>query len=124
VRHLPFLAAGVDEQQILLPVVEEAEIALWIAGLGRRGGQHRHRRPRLAGALDDGGALLLGGIGRHEAVNAVERVGGDAAAIAQPRRKLAVVHRAAAEGGFGQAGAAAIIGDFRKQLLCVHGTRP
>ena len=36
VRHLPFLAAGIDEQQIFLPVVEEAEIALRIARLRRR----------------------------------------------------------------------------------------
>ena len=33
VRHLPLLAAGVDEQQIFLPVVEEAEIALRVVGL-------------------------------------------------------------------------------------------
>ena len=34
VRHFPFFAAGIDEQQIFLPVVEEAEIALRIgAGL-------------------------------------------------------------------------------------------
>ena len=31
----PFLAAGVDEQQILLPVVEEAEIALRIVVASR-----------------------------------------------------------------------------------------
>ena len=36
VRDLPFLAAGVDEQQIFLPVVEEAEVALRIARLDRR----------------------------------------------------------------------------------------
>ena len=31
VGDLPFLAAGIDEQQIFLPVVEEAEIALRVA---------------------------------------------------------------------------------------------
>ena len=31
-RYFPFLAAGIDEQQIFLPVVEEAEIALRVAG--------------------------------------------------------------------------------------------
>ena len=129
VRHLPLLAAGVDEEQILLPVVEEAEIALRVVGMQRRGGHGRRgRRTRRVGAFDDRRArrraVVLGWVRLHETVNPIERVGGDAAAIAQPRRELAVVHRAAAEGGFGQAGAAAIIGDFRKQLLCVHGTRP
>ena len=33
VRHLPLLAAGVDEEQIFLPVVEEAEIALRVVGM-------------------------------------------------------------------------------------------
>ena len=45
VRHLPLFAAGVDEQQIFLPVVEEAEIALRVR-LARtmrgRGGGRRH----------------------------------------------------------------------------------
>ena len=61
------------------------------------------------------------GLRRHEAVDAVERVGGDAAAIAQPRGKLAVVDGAPAEGRFRQAGLAAIVGDFRKELLRIHG---
>ena len=130
VRHLPLLAAGVDEEEILLPVVEEAEIALRVVGMQRRGWHRRRRcgRARRVGAFDDRRArrraLVLGWVRLHETVNPIERVGGDAAAIAQPRRELAVVDRAAAEGGFGQAGAPAIIGDFRKQLLCVHGTRP
>ena len=128
VRHLPLLAAGVDEEQIFLPVVEEAEIALRVVGMQRRCGHGRRRRARGVGALDDRRArrraVLQGRVRLHKAVNPIERVGGDAAAVAQPRRELAVVHRAAAEGGFGQAGAPAIIGDFRKQLLCVHGTRP
>src|SRR6266404_553969 len=34
-RDHPFFAAGVDEQQVLLPVVEEAEVALGIAFAGR-----------------------------------------------------------------------------------------
>ena len=32
VRDLPLLAAGIDEQQILLPVVEKAEVALRVFG--------------------------------------------------------------------------------------------
>jgi hypothetical protein len=42
-------------------------------------------------------------------MDAIERVGGDAAAIAQPRRELAVIHCAAAESGFGEPGLPAII---------------
>ncbi len=119
VRDLPFLAAGIDEQQIFLPVVEEAEIALRIAGLARRGRaaerggrSSRHGGGRggcrdmdggISHALrmrprDDRRALAKRRMRRHEAVDAVERVGGDAAAVAQPRRELAVVDRAAAEG--------------------------
>src|SRR5215472_18967155 len=60
----------------------------------------------------------------HEAVDAIEGIGGNAAAVAQPRRELAVVDGASAERGLGQAGAAAIVGDFLEQLLRVHGTRP
>jgi len=48
----------------------------------------------------------------HKAVDAVERVGGDAAAIAQPRRQFAIVDSAPAEGGFGKSGMPAIIGNL------------
>ena len=126
VRDFPFLAAGVDEQQIFLPVVEEAEIALRVARFSRRrGGRRRQRRgqPRVS----RGRSMIVGrcpcaGLRRHEAVDAVERVGGDAAAVAQPRGELAVVDRAAAERGFGEAGLPAIVGDFLEELLGVHGT--
>ena len=50
VRHLPLLAAGVDEEQIFLPVVEEAEIALRVVGMQRRCGHGRRRRRRGAWA--------------------------------------------------------------------------
>ena len=59
VRDLPFLAAGIDEQQIFLPVVEEAEIALRIAGLSRRG-RAAERRGQSSGG---GGRLWAGGGG-------------------------------------------------------------
>src|SRR5215467_2322468 len=39
----PLFAAGVDEQEILLPVVEEAEVALWIVVAGRHQGVGRCR---------------------------------------------------------------------------------
>ena len=48
-----------------------------------------HRGPRAGVA-----------VARHEAADAVERLGGDAAAVAKPAGELAVVDRAAAEGGF------------------------
>jgi hypothetical protein len=49
----------------------------------------------------------------------IDCLGGDAAAIAQPRRELAIVDRAAAEGGFGQPVLAAKDGDFLNDLV-VH----
>ncbi len=66
----------------------------------------------LARALDDRRALALRRMRRHEALDTVERVGGDAAAVAQPRRQLAVIDRAAAERRFGQSRAPAVIGNF------------
>ena len=48
VCDLPFLAAGVDEQQILLPVIEKAEIALRVfgrlTGFGRSSRRGRRRQ--------------------------------------------------------------------------------
>ena len=135
VRHHPLFAAGVDEQQILLPVVEEAEIALRIVAVAgwRRGGaavgatgasgggrrcdalrRARHHRGPRAGL-----AVRL-----HEGADAVERLGGDAPAVAQPAGELAVVDGAAAEGRFRKAGVAAIVGDFLQQFLRVHRGTP
>ena len=125
VRHLPLFAAGVDEQQILLPVVEEAEIALRVAQLrpARRG---REQRKRAAGVSRVRSMTMgrgpCGRMGSHEAVDAVERVGRDPTAVAQPRGELAVIDGAASERRFGKSGLAAIVGDFLKQLLGVHGT--
>ena len=146
VRHHPFFRAGVDEQQVLLPVVEEAEVALRIGAAGGGGGTDRsrgdgwrHRCERRHGcgaeASGDVPACVLRprdhrgpragvAVGRHEAADAVERLGGDAAAVAQPAGELAVVDRAAAEGRFGQAGLPAIVGDFLQQFLRVHGACP
>src|SRR5512143_2250493 len=42
------------------------------------------------------------GAARHEGADAIERVGGDAAAVAQPVGELAVVDGAAAEGRLGE----------------------
>ncbi len=77
---------------------------------------------RLARALDDGGTRdAARPVGLHEAADAVERLGGDAAAVAQPRGELAVVDGAPAEGRFGKPGVPAIVGDFLQQFLRVHG---
>jgi hypothetical protein len=56
----------------------------------------------------------------HEVVDAIERVGGDAAAVAQSRRELAVVDGTAAERRFGKPGLSAIIRDFLQEFLSVH----
>jgi hypothetical protein len=51
-------------------------------------------------------------MGRHEAMNAIERIGSDPAAVAKARRELSVVNGASSEGGFGKTGLTAIIRDF------------
>ena len=84
VGDLPLLAAGVDEQQIFLPVVEEAEIALRVLALDGRLRQRFHRRHRGLGCRveQDAAARRRGaGIARHEGADALQRIGGDAAAI-------------------------------------------
>src|SRR5262245_15818847 len=105
----PFFAAGADEEEIFLPVIEEAEIALRIA---RAGGHWRCGRPRLAWTLDDGGTRRRRPVILHEAADAFEGLGGDAAAVTQPRGELAVVDGAATEGRFRYPGVAAIFGDL------------
>src|SRR5208282_4013439 len=119
-RHFPLFAAGVDEEEILLPIVEEAEIALRVAQLDRRRG--RKRRAGFAAPFDDDGTWPIGRVCSHEAVDAVERIGRDPTAIAQPGGELAVIDGAAPECRFGKPGLAAIIADFLKQLLGFHGT--
>jgi hypothetical protein len=116
VRHLPLLAAGIDEQQVLLPVVEKPKIPLRIGGLiarerGRLQGGH-WRRAAVAGPFNNDGTRPKGWMGRHEAMNAIERIGSDPAAVAKARRELSVVNGASSEGGFGKTGLTAIIRDF------------
>jgi hypothetical protein len=109
------LAAGVDEEKILLPVVEEAEVLFRRKGLARqRRGRHGARADerqelgrRLAGACE---AVLL-----YELVDPVERLRSDAGAVAQPRDEFAVVDGAPAEGGLGHARAPAEIRDTAEQ---------
>ena len=124
--HHPLFAAGVDEQQVFLPVVEEAEVALWIALPGRdRGRRSRNpRRPRRP--IDDRGTRGVRGhaVVVHEASDAVERLGRDPSAIAEPRGELAVIDGAAAEGGFRKPAVPTIVGDLLQQLLGVHAKTP
>ena len=75
----------------------------------------------LARPIDNGWAFALRRICRHEAMDAIERVGGDAPAITQPRGELAVIDGAPAERGFGKSGLTTVSGDLLKQLLCIHG---
>src|SRR5262249_3499790 len=117
----PFFAAGADEEEILLPVVEEAEVALRIALAGWCRRHRRRRGPRLARALDDGGTGRRRAVVLHETADAIERLGGDAAAVAQPPGELAVVDGAAAEGRFRKAAMPAVVGDLLQQFLRVHG---
>ena len=117
-------AAGTDEEEVLLPVVEEAEIALRIARPGLRGRRRSRDRARLAYAFDDGGTRRHRAVVLHELADAIDCLGGDAAAIAQPLGELAVVDGAAAEGGFRKSAVPAIVGDFLQQFLRVHGAKP
>ena len=113
VRHLPLFAAGVDEQQIFLPVVEEAEIALRVrlarTMRGRGGGRRHAERVNLRCGCSDYRSRMgsfnhdwtgpLWRMSSHESMDAIECVGGDAAAVAQPRGELAVIDGAPSERG-------------------------
>ncbi|MGY3451073.1 hypothetical protein ACVILH_003415 [Bradyrhizobium sp. USDA 4353] len=103
--HHPLLATGVHEQQIFLPVLEEAEIALGIALL-----RHDIEPRRRQGA---GGRCDIG-------LDAVQRVDGDALALAQPLHQLAVVDGPAAERRFRHVRLAAELRDLGKQLVVLH----
>ena len=103
----PLFAAGVDEQQVFLPVLEEAEIAPGIALLGRHFEAARRRHPAGHGGGDIG-------------LDAVQRVDGDALALAQPMHQLAVIDGAAAEGRFRHIRLAAEFGDLAQDLVVFH----
>src|SRR5690349_9612435 len=123
----PFLGTGVDEQKIFLAIVEEAEIALRIVG-GEAG--CNRRRSRLDHGKNARGCRLKQyapprrcplDVTGHEGTNALKRVGGDAAAIAQPACQFAVIHGAAAESGFGEAARAAKFADLLENLFVHDG---
>jgi len=122
VRDLPFLTAGIDEEQILLPIIEKAEVALRVVGRftsfsrsnGRRCRGQGSRWAVFARSFNHDGTGPLRWVGGHKAVDAVKRVGGNAAPVAQPRGKFAVVDCAPAESRLGQPGLPAIIRYFLK----------
>ena len=105
------LAAGIDEQEVLLAVVEEAEVAFRIRLLRRRAralhGAGVDQRHQLGGRLARARRAVL----RHEIVDARQRLRRDARAVAQARDELAVVDRTAAESRLRHAGTPAKIGD-------------
>ena len=91
VRDHPLLAAGMDEQQVFLPVLEKAEIAAGVAFFGRDLQTPRRRHPARCGGRDIG-------------LDAIQRIDGDALALAQAMHQLAVIDRAPAERRLGHIG--------------------
>src|SRR5205085_8524193 len=79
-----------------------------------RGGAIDHERARKR---------RLAGVAGHESADALERVGGDAPAVAQAARKLAVVDCAPPKGRLRKPGLTAEIGDFPQDRV-VHGACP
>jgi hypothetical protein len=114
-RHHVFLAARIDEEEVLLAVVEKAEVLFrrrlarccnhGLHSAGANEGQQFRRRIARARR-----AVL-----HHELVDPGESLGRDARAVAQPRDELAVVHRAPAEGRLRHAGAPAEFGDASQE---------
>src|SRR5436305_9834612 len=98
-----------DEQQIFLPVLEKAETAARIALFGRniQAVRGRHRTGQRRG---------------DKGLDAVQRIDGDALALAQPGNQLAVVDGAPAEGRFGHVEFTAEPGDLAKNLVVFHGS--
>ena len=68
----------------------------------------------FAGSFNHDRTRPLRWVGGHEAMDAVKRVGGDTAPVAQPRGEFAVVDRAAAESRLGQPGLPTIVRYFLK----------
>src|SRR5580692_3286603 len=106
-RDHPLFAAGMDEQQVFLPVLEKPEIAPWIALLGRDLQSARRRCPARHRSSDIG-------------LDALEGVDGDALALAQPMHQLAVIDRPPTEGRFGNIVMAAKFGNLAEDLVVFH----
>ena len=135
VGHHPLFAAGVDEQQILLPVVEEAEVALRIgrAGCARRHG-HCRRRSAARSAAAPGSirrcascarAITVGRMVAWRLVAMKARMRSSVSVVMRPpwRRRLASLPSLTARRpkvDSAKAGLPAIVGNFLQQLLGVH----
>ena len=112
VADLGLLAAGRDEQQVFLPVVEEAKTRR--RDVRRSGGAiDRPCRRQMSILRWRRGRAMLGEIGAH----LVERAGRDPRAVAQPRHQLAVIDDEAAESGFRGLRGAAKFADLAEDLL-------
>ncbi len=103
----PLFAAGVDEQQVFLPVFEEPKIATGIALLRRHFKPARRRHPARRRRRDIG-------------LDAVQRVDGDALALAQPVHQLAVIDRTTAKGRFRHVCLAAEFRNLAEDLVVFH----
>jgi hypothetical protein len=116
IGDLGLLAASRDEQEILLPVVEEPE--------PRRG----HIRLRLAARCADkagGGSRFLLGRGRRPAYRQIgsdlfQGFGGDPRAVAKPGNQFSVIDDTASECRFRSPRFAAKIADLTEDLLVHH----
>ncbi len=118
VGDLGLLAAGRDEQQVFLPVVEEPETG----GLRCRARRQRRWPPSQPAAACFAqrrrGLMMFGQIG----ADLVQRAGGDFGAVAQARHQLAVIDDEPPEGGFGRLRRAAIVPDFAENLVGGFGS--
>src|SRR5579875_1524198 len=120
---LPLFRAGVHEQEVFLPVVEETEITFRIAAGRRRRRRRRRRRYRpyvLHGWRVEEHApppRPRVGIARHEGADALERVGGNATAVAKAACQFAVIDGAPTESRLGESARPAKFGDFLQDLF-------
>src|SRR3979490_565321 len=98
-RDHPLFAAGMDEQQVFLPVLEKPEIAAGIALLRRNFEAARRWYPARRRGRDIG-------------LYPVQGVDRDALALAQPVHQLAIVDSASAKGRFRHIGLSAEFGNL------------
>src|SRR6185437_6159648 len=139
-RHHTFFAAGVDEEQIFLAIVVEAEI-LVLRHIARWGARSRYRRgwARRGSRMDDGVRRVRHGqrrdrtamLGRaalllaiDESAYALDRLIAHPAAETQPAHQLAVIHREPAESRFGHADAAAKSRNLREERFALQRPDP
>ena len=106
-RDHPLFAAGVDEQQVFLAVLEETEIASRVALFGRHHEPARRRHPAGRGGGDIG-------------LDAVQRIDGDPLALPQAVHQLAVIDRPPPERRLRHVGLAAEFGDLGENLVVFH----